>query len=97
MRVRHKAVHAKFLLSLLLSEINSETSRPAPMSAPMPPSQWQLPLLLHAARESVASPSFHWAACSGNCHCDGGVGADVGAGVAVSESVSDNHIEKRTH
>ena len=50
-------------------------------------------------RETVASPSFHGAACSssGNCHCDGGIGADVGAGVDVSESVSDNNIEKRTH
>ena len=46
-------------------------------------------------RETVASPSFHGAACSssGNCHCDGVIGADVGAGVDVSESVSDNNIE----
>ena len=38
-------------LCMLLSETGSETSTPAPTSAPVPPSQWQLPLLLllHAA------------------------------------------------
>ena len=36
--------------SMLLSETDSETSTPAPTSAPIPPTQWQLPLLLlHAA------------------------------------------------
>ena len=33
---------------------------------------------------------------SGNCHCDGGIGADVGAGVDVSKSISDNNIHRRT-
>ena len=38
--------------------------------------------------ETRATLSFHGAACSssGNCHCDGGIGADIGAGVDVSHN-----------
>jgi len=43
-------------------------------------------------RETIASPSFHGAACSSsdNCHCDGGIGADIGAGVNVSDNSTES-------